>query len=69
MSRYMLCMLTTSFLFPFLLIYQIIFFPGLIEKSFYFQIVVNSLIIRLVRPDLPTSFYRNVHFYAEILSV
>lgn len=30
-------------------------------------IVVNSLIIRMIRPDLPKSFHRNVHIYAFYL--
>lgn len=35
------------------ILYQILFFPGFIEKIFYLQIVVSSLIISLIRPELP----------------
>lgn len=51
------------------IIYHIIFFPGFIEENLYLQIVVNSLIIRLIKPDLPKSFYRNVHICTDFLSV
>lgn len=39
------------------------------RKNLYLQIVVNSLITRLIRPDLPKSFHRNVHIYTDFLSV
>lgn len=39
------------------------------RKNLYLQIVVNNLIIRLIMPDLPKSFHRNVHIYTDFLSV
>lgn len=70
MSRHMLCMLTRSlFSFSSYIVYQIIFFPGFIEENLYLQIVVNSLIVRLIKRNLPKSFHGNVHIYTDFLSV
>lgn len=81
MNRYMLHLPSVSFFlfFFFLILYtRLYFFPGVIEKKLYLcmknlyvciknLIVVNSLIIRMIRPDLPKSFHRNVHIYAFYL--
>lgn len=48
---------------------QIIFFPGFTEKTCISRLLSTVLITRLIRPDLPKSFHRNVHIYTDFLSV